>query len=1335
MATKYTYDPVKAAEASALIKSGVDEEEALRRVGVPEPAWGAYILDDTAGSPTRGQLIKGFGDGTVTVYTEEEEKAMAAAEAKKTADREAELERKNQEKAAERERNLERLRKEREEERAAAKKGWSDEEDNAETTGPANTRKDVTTTTSGGGVRETRMTAEMRDWTDKNRAANKADEAATTAAKNEFLRSKGLGQANFRERNKALREAEASGTNFNVTTNRDALGPPPANQYEERTIRPNVDGKQVANDGTMTADQAANESAAGQTAESKVRNENISPEPGVGSTAPKTTTDPTPVLVPAAAVSAAEADRIQNNQNRGQAAQELPPNAFPAPPPSESRSGEDARSANKDQQGTIVGTTSKNKQASTNQTDNQKQKELSVRLAPAKKNVLHDYTSSTYRTTLYLLSADDYSALCDRPDTFNPRYVLISSGGGYPTTINDLVAQETKTGKADYTQSIRHIDFQEDFFIEQLSLTTVVGLNAKTKASNAVEISFTIVEPYGMTLLDRLQSACMEPPVNSPNYIDQPYLLEIDFLSNVDEAKSKSIRIDRKRLAIKIAEMKIKPGTGGTEYRCRAMPFNHVAFQDTVASLPVVLSVQAGTIGEFFDSGSEIAKIFSPEVAQNEQRVESELNKWAADQANKNQGTKPTIAELNEERNRLRAGFDYATKSYPAGYNTFMRGVAGFNKTFAFPPSLIAFNIPDEKIKKSKIVDADFAEASKIPMTNPVEAMNASIRNSPTLTGKTKQGFNINPGTNIVQLIDRIMQSSEYIGGQVKTAKEAIEKNRGIIANRSNLLNDANQVNIDREQLTRELREAEAELNRYKFLDWYKIIPQVYLLNFDFSRNAYSKQVVYTILPYRAANAYHPDFAKTKIGKSKIVRSYNYLYTGLNQDITSLDIDFDSLYYTSITAYQDNKTATTSSYVDPNKDANNDVRDPDLTKNNPVRTNNLTTTIQARGVNKKGTGQVNSSSKKNTSAVADVADSIYTSSRGDNLNVQLRIIGDPAFIKQDDIYYNPMSPAYQAYNTSSKTTVDSEETVPINPSTGQILFDQEQVFVQLLIKSAVDIDDATGITNKQIKLSNGRMTDSTFSGVYKLIKVKSEFNRGKFEQTLELVKMPDDLFYEDIPQSTPKVELKTQVAQTETTTPTPAPAPAAEVVGTDGGQVATNEQTRLKEAAAEAPTNPVASFPGEGTVAAATQPTQAAPSNVNDAPAIAPQEKAPADPRLVLDQNEAEINDLVEARAVQTPAFNAELTRIRNDNTLSASEKADKVIALREALLVIFKEQANQISQLAISTFNTQTEVGSDQSRQKLTLLTRLSRLQKQTTEFSQSVAERIETVKRTGIA
>ena len=1327
MPKELRFSQQKLNEVNRLIKGGYSVDDALNRAGITEEEYGLYTEDAVPGSPTNGQIIK-LAD-RIEVYSAAEEKAREEADARRVAEQEAARERRNAEIAAERERNLERLRKKREDDKAAAKKGWSDEEDKSETTGPTNTRGDVTTTVSGGGSRETRMTAEMRDWTDKNRAAFRADEEAERQAKNEYLRSLGLENANFREKNRALQAANREGKFFTVTTNRDALGSPPANQYEEITIRPNKSGDQTPNDGTLTDDQAAKESAAGQTAESKIRNENISPDPGVGSTAPTTTTDPSPALVPAAAVSAAEADKIRNNQGRGEAAEELPPNAFPAPPPSEGQSGETGQSTEKNKQSTIVGTTSNSKQASKSQTDNEKQKELSFRLAPAKKNVLHDYTSSTYRTTLYLLSADDYSALSDRPDTFNPQFVLISSGGGFP---NPAEFSMVRTGKE---ATGRHPDFMEDFFIEQLSLTTVVGLNAKTKASNAIEISFTIVEPYGMTLLDRLQSACMMPPVNSPNYLDQPYLLEIDFLSNVEEAKSKSNRIDRKRVAIKIIEMKIKPGTGGTEYRCRAVPFNHVAFQDTIAALPVALSVQAGTVGQFFDSESEIAKIFSPEVAQNENRVESDLKKWVADQEGKDAGTKPTVAEINEQRNRLRAASTYTTKSYPAGYNTFMRGVSGPGKTFRHPPSLIAFNIPDEKIKKSKIVDEKFAEISKVPMTDPMEAVKASFLKATLPKGKSEQGFNINPGINIVQLIDRIMQSSEYITSQVRDAKDAIARSNEIISNRSNLLNDASQTTLDREQLTREKRDAQAELNRYKLLDWYKIIPQVYLLNFDSSRNAYSKQVVYTIVPYKAANAYHPDFAKTKIGKSKIVRSYNYLYTGLNQDIVGIDIDFDSLYYTSITAYQDNKVATVSTFENPNQNENNfatDLQNPQ--QGNPTRTNDLGTVYQTRGVNQKGAGQANRSSKKDASAVADIADSIYTSSRGDMLNVQLRIIGDPAFIKQDDIYYNPMSPAYQAYSTSSQTAVDSEETVPINPNTGQILFDQEQVFVQLLIKSAVDIDDATGITNKQIKLLNGRMTDSTFSGVYKLLKVKSDFNRGKFEQTLELVKMPNDLFYEDGSKTTPKVELKTQVAQTETETPTPPAAPATnQLVDSTGTNAA--DTAKLKEAAAEPATNPVARSAGEGVVATAAQPSEAAPSNANDAPAIAPQEKAAADSSLTLDQIEAEINDLVEARAAQIPTFNTELTRIRNDNALSASEKADKVIALREGLQAILKSQADQIVQLGRTTFKLQTEVGSDQSLQKLKQLTRLSRLQKETTEFFQAQTARIESIKKTGLA
>ena len=65
--------------------------------------------------------------------------------------------------------------------------------------------------------------------------------------------------------------------------------------------------------------------------------------------------------------------------------------------------------------------------------------------------------------------------------------------------------------------------------------------------------------------------------------------------------------------------------------------------------------------------------------------------------------------------------------------------------------------------------------------------------------------------------------------------------------------------------------------------------------------------------------------------------------------------------------------------------------------------------------------------------------------------------------------------------------------------------------VKLNFKNAIDIDDSIGIQNKQEILSNGRKTDGSFSGIYKVLTVQSDFNRGQFTQTLDLIRMPDEL--------------------------------------------------------------------------------------------------------------------------------------------------------------------------------------------------------------------------------
>jgi len=150
---------------------------------------------------------------------------------------------------------------------------------------------------------------------------------------------------------------------------------------------------------------------------------------------------------------------------------------------------------------------------------------------------------------------------------------------------------------------------------------------------------------------------------------------------------------------------------------------------------------------------------------------------------------------------------------------------------------------------------------------------------------------------------------------------------------------------------------------------------------------------------------------------------------------------------------------------------------------------------------------MNTSTNPAEKLIGDLKESLYTKARGDNLNIKLQIIGDPDFIKQDDIYYNPRSLEYQLI-------VSNRGKAPIvrdGPVAGQILFDSEQVYVKLNFKNAVDIDDRTGITNFQETLSNGRKTDGSFSGIYKVLTVQSEFSRGQFNQTLDLVRMPDEL--------------------------------------------------------------------------------------------------------------------------------------------------------------------------------------------------------------------------------
>jgi hypothetical protein len=961
----------------------------------------------------------------------------------------------------------------------------------------------------------------------------------------------------------ALEARKAAAENLGFTDNADVL------QRE-------IDVLQEQRNQTQTQLSAQN-SAAGQTAEQKIQNVDSINNPGTGRA--DTTQDPQTVT----AEQKSKLDQAKSGQLSSKVEQSQDPTAAskqdtgvntPTPPKSESNfSGDRATSKT----ASVTG----NKDVSGKNSDYRIEIEGSRR-----KNKLHDFNNYTYRITLFLLTKQDYNNLASNPDTFVPTFSLISSGAGFATPgslktetvrksrpwggYEDVSTTQTKAG--------RHPDFQTDFFIDNLQMTTVVGLNSKSKATNAIEISFNITEPYGLSLLDRLLSACETCGDRNPNYMSQPYLLQIDILANpTDEIllaqKQTNNVIDTKRIAIKMLEMKIKPTGSGTTYAVRAIPFNHTAFSLTTAAMPVSMKVEAGTVGEFFSNEEDFIKLFAGEIVSQDERVESDLKAWI-NEYHSTGGFAPTAEQIENQRQLIKSGAIYNSKSLTAGYNTYMENIVKDQQLSKFPPTKIAFNINKEFLN-SPIVDdnAQNSDAEMEDTTKPVGQANPKLR--------TTQTFTINYGTSLIDVIDMVMGKSQYIKNQIKTlGKENNDKQAKENYNGRNTRGDENSP---------------------KYIKWYKIVPTVALNDFDASRNDYSKTILYSILPYVAANSYHPKFPQTtaEMAAESTVREYNYLYTGKNEDIIRLDIDFDSTFYTQLTTYRNQLARLGANRLSDPKDPRFPVTQFSFGANS--QQTNLPYTIQYVGSNKDA-NSMNTAANPEEKVVADLKKSIYTSQRGDLLNIKMQIIGDPDFIKQDDIYYNPGSPAkYLEFSKSRTNNIKS----PITES-GQILFDAQQVYVKVNFNNAVDINDSIGIVNKQDILTNGRRTDGTFTGIYKILTVTSEFARGQFTQTLDLVRMPDALAEISVPagqNTTSGTASDTQSAkQSEASDNSKQSAIRRNPAG-----VAEPVSERLAAAAERTPISDPLVNAGEGNPQARPNTYQSAPQSAGNAQNIAPQ--------------------------------------------------------------------------------------------------------------------------------
>ena len=197
------------------------------------------------------------------------------------------------------------------------------------------------------------------------------------------------------------------------------------------------------------------------------------------------------------------------------------------------------------------------------------------------------------------------------------------------------------------------------------------------------------------------------------------------------------------------------------------------------------------------------------------------------------------------------------------------------------------------------------------------------------------------------------------------------------------------------------------------------------------------------------------------------------MYTGKNDQILDLTIDFNAMFYVAITAFE-NKAERRAPHRpgDPREAKKKDDVDPG--NDYSVNPNRVKPIIGYNDV------QSSKNNSKESVEAVDFQKSLMSSSRGDMLNVKMKVSGDPDLIKQDDTYYGPGG--------------GSGNSIPM---------DIGQLFAGLYFRTPDDLNLDTGLYDFD------ESGENVFNGKYQVIAIENTFERGQFTQMLDMIRLYD----------------------------------------------------------------------------------------------------------------------------------------------------------------------------------------------------------------------------------
>ena len=589
-------------------------------------------------------------------------------------------------------------------------------------------------------------------------------------------------------------------------------------------------------------------------------------------------------------------------------------------------------------------------------------------------NALDKFASYTYGISVYLMTPEAYKTfVTSKKRTLNGSNLLFQSGGAPGNSGIQFPGDPTDQAPVGAS---RNSYFDVDFYIDSLTLDTAFPGKQTGAAHMGTELKFTVIEPNGITLLDRMYAAVQDhvpkDGAGKVNYTAVQYLLAIrwygwdpdgQLIRGVGQTQGLT---DPNAAIEKFVPFKIQTVNWGVSNKLVTYDFvckpvgQLIAGGQSRGTIPYDIELTDSTVGGLLGGDAQYGTT-SPNA------------------------TPPTAPEAPQKANAAPSNKPTIRQGLMGAMNDFQKklvqdGVYEYADTYE-----IVFANGAESIRDSSIIKPEnkIKNLGATPMGKPVTSDPNGLDPRKNQVDNTLRNSAVTAGQQLLQVIDLTIRNSTFITQQAR------------------VVNQEEQT----DELGNPIENPTAAPVTAK-VNWFNItmeaVPRT--SEYDYKRNDYAYDIRYIISPYVVVNFDSKYFPIAKF--NGLHKSYKYWFTGQNSAVLDYQANFNSLYNMTISG-SDSKDSGTEAIRRKYTSSMRDIP---------------TYVYQARS----SESNFGADGKGNETS-ANAAEYLYSPS--DLATAKVRIVGDPGWIQQGSVAagVNPKNFDYKGFLPDGTINFDSTQ--------------------------------------------------------------------------------------------------------------------------------------------------------------------------------------------------------------------------------------------------------------------------------------------------------------------